>query len=187
MVKKFGNWENPKKSQKIEFFEKVLSDTRFYLWFVQKWRFLCLERDFSKYFLFWCQLSEVVSDLPISNFFINTTIEDNLSSISYLLRLYSVHLSTMWTQTKWSQPLWLTNDKASYVAVKRCQRSNLEQTMDNTWCPFWKRNLPKKSAILFSFPILRGHDLTRAFQSSPLQNPEGSPERDRGRKSSCLI
>ena len=30
--------------------------------------------------------------------------------------MYSVHISTMWTQTKWTWALWLTNDKASYVA-----------------------------------------------------------------------
>ena len=34
----------------------------------------------------------------------------------YQLFFKAVHISTMWTQTKWSWPLWLTNDKASYVA-----------------------------------------------------------------------
>ena len=34
----------------------------------------------------------------------------------YQLFIKAVHISTMWTQTKWSQALWLTNDKASYVA-----------------------------------------------------------------------
>ena len=34
----------------------------------------------------------------------------------YQLFIKAVHISTMWTQTKWSWALWLTNDKASYVA-----------------------------------------------------------------------
>ena len=38
-------------------------------------------------------------------------------------------------------------------------------------------NLLKKGYPL-SFPILGGHNLTRAFQSSPFQNPGGDPERD---------
>ena len=61
----------------------------------------------------------------------------------YQLFTKAVHISTVLTQTKWSWALWLTNDKASYVAKEDsiclfsvCQRSNLERTMDKTWCPF---------------------------------------------------
>ena len=32
------------------------------------------------------------------------------------LFIKAIHISTMWTQTKWSRVLWLSNDKASYVA-----------------------------------------------------------------------
>ena len=43
---------------------------------------------FYKYLSFWCYFPGLVSDLPISKFFINTKNEDDLTSISHLLRLY---------------------------------------------------------------------------------------------------
>ena len=38
-----------------------------------------------------------------------------------------------------------------------------------------------------SFPILGGHDSTRALQSCKFQNPGGSPEHDEGRTKEILV
>ena len=54
----------------------------------------------------------------------------------YQLFIKAVHISTMWTQTKWSRPLWLTNDKASYVAEEDsiCLLSvSKEATLNKPW------------------------------------------------------
>ena len=52
------------------------------------------------------------------------------------LFIKAVHISTMWTQTKWSWALWLTNEKASYVAKEDsiCLLSAAkEATLNEQW------------------------------------------------------
>ena len=54
----------------------------------------------------------------------------------YQLFNKAVHISTMWTQTKWSLDLWLTNDKASYIAKEDsiCLLSIVkEATLNKQW------------------------------------------------------
>ena len=83
--------------------------------------------------------------------------------------------------------------------VKKSENlKNLENSLKTTFFIFFFvcRKKEKKCYPL-SFTILGGHDLTRALQSSPFQNPGGNPERDGGggrggqtnqpRKSLCLI
>ena len=54
-----------------------------------------------------------------------------------------------------------------------------------------EKKIAEKNCYSLSFPVLGGRDSTRALQSSPFQNPGGSPEpdgrTDGQRKSSCLI
>ena len=93
-------------------------DTRFYPLFVQKWCFSCLERYFSKYFLqvpFFLVLTSRTR-FRFTDFQFFHKHKKWRRPLLYQLFIKAVHISTMWTQTKWSLALWLTNDEASYVA-----------------------------------------------------------------------
>ena len=120
------------------FILNIVRDTRFYPLFVQKWCFSCWERDFSIYFfastfLFGANFQKSFQIYQFQIFHIH---KNWRRPLLYQVYIKAVHILTIWTQTKWSQALWLTNDKALYVAKEDSiclLRVAKDKTLNKQW------------------------------------------------------